>query len=175
MVGIDLQNDMPLPSHSPTPIIAPQSEGFSPKQFQAKIIQGVCEALASQPRAPCLLRSPTGSGKTFVLTKILESVSKTSNVLWLWFVPYVNLVAQTVDTLDSLATETGLIAKHLGDAQNEAPAPSHIKRATPTRLTMTAAAWPPFLNWREGAGWRLAWWWTRPTSLCTVPPNLVIL
>ena len=116
MVGIDLTGDMP----SPFPITAPQSEGFVAKHFQAKIIQGVCEALATQPRAPCLLRSPTGSGKTFVLTKILENVSKTSNVLWLWFVPYVNLVAQTVDTLDSQATETGLIAKHLGNAQNEA-------------------------------------------------------
>ena len=112
------------------PIAAPQSEGFVAKHFQAKIIQGVCDALATQPRAPCLLRSPTGSGKTFVLTKILENVSKTNNVLWLWFVPYVNLVAQTVDTLDSQATETGLIAKHLGDAQNEAPEAGQVLVST---------------------------------------------
>ena len=121
---------MPLPSHSPTPIIAPQSEGFVAKHFQARIIQGVSKALATQPRAPCLLRSPTGSGKTFVLTKVLENVSKTNNVLWLWFVPYVNLVAQTVDTLDSQATETGLIAKHLGDAQNEAPEAGQVLVST---------------------------------------------
>ena len=114
----------------PIHITAPQSEGFVAKHFQAKIIQGVCEALATQPRAPCLLRSPTGSGKTFVLTKILENVSKTSNVLWLWFVPYVNLVAQTVDTLDSQATETGLIAKHLGNAQNEAPEAGQVLVST---------------------------------------------
>lgn len=111
-------------------ITAPQAEGFVAKHFQAKIIQGVCEALATQPRAPCLLRSPTGSGKTFVLTKILENVSKTGNVLWLWFVPYVNLVAQTVDTLDSQATETGLIAKHLGGAQNEAPEAGQVLVST---------------------------------------------
>ena len=115
---------------TPVAITAPQSESFAPKQFQARLIHGVCEALATQPRAPCLLRSPTGSGKTFVLTKVLENVSKTNNVLWLWFVPYVNLVAQTVDTLDSQATETGLIAKHLGDAQNEAPEADQVLVST---------------------------------------------
>ncbi len=115
---------------TPFAITAPQSESFAPKQFQARLIHGVCEALATQPRAPCLLRSPTGSGKTFVLTKILENVSKTSNVLWLWFVPFVNLVAQTVDTLDSQATETGLIAKHLGNAQNEAPEAGQVLVST---------------------------------------------
>lgn len=114
----------------PGPITAPQSAGFVPKQFQARIISGVCDALATMPRAPCLLRSPTGSGKTFILTKILENISKTNNVLWLWFVPYVNLVAQTVDTLDSQATETGLIAKHLATAQNEAPEAGHVLVST---------------------------------------------
>ena len=102
-------------------IVAPQSTGLVPKDFQAQIISNVCLALASQPRPPCLLRSPTGSGKTFILTKILENISRTTPVLWLWFVPYVNLVAQTVDTLDSQCTETGLIARHLSVAQNEAP------------------------------------------------------
>jgi type III restriction enzyme len=111
-------------------IIAPQSAGLVPKDFQAQIIKSVCEALASQPRPPCLLRSPTGSGKTFVLTKILENISKTSPVLWLWFVPYVNLVAQTVDTLDSQCTETGLIARHLAVAQNEAPEAGQVLVST---------------------------------------------
>ena len=111
-------------------ITAPQSAGFAPKEFQARIIHGVCEALASQPRPPCLLRSPTGSGKTFILTKILERVSQSNDVLWLWFVPYVNLVAQTVDTLDSQSSETGLIAKHLSVAQNEAPEAGHVLIST---------------------------------------------
>ena len=111
-------------------ITAPQSAGFAPKEFQARIINGVCEALASQPRPPCLLRSPTGSGKTFILTKILERVSQSNDVLWLWFVPYVNLVAQTVDTLDSQSTEIGLIAKHLSVAQNEAPEAGHVLIST---------------------------------------------
>ena len=39
---------------------APQSAGFSPKQFQARIIRGVCEALTETPRAPCL---PTSSAR----------------------------------------------------------------------------------------------------------------
>ncbi|MFZ2123360.1 MAG: DEAD/DEAH box helicase family protein [Rhodoferax sp.] len=112
------------------PITAPQSAGFSPKQFQARIIRGVCEALADTPRAPCLLRSPTGSGKTFMLTRILEQVSKSNSVLWLWFVPYVNLVAQTVDTLDSQSTETGLIAKHLAVARNETPEAGQVLVST---------------------------------------------
>jgi type III restriction enzyme len=115
---------------APRPFTAPQSAGMVPKHFQARIIEGVCEALASQPRAPCLLRSPTGSGKTFVLTQILENISKTSPVLWLWFVPYVNLVAQTVDTLDSQSSETGLMAKHLNLAKNEAPEPGHVLVST---------------------------------------------
>lgn len=115
---------------APRPFTAPNSTGMVPKHFQARIIEGVCEALASQPRAPCLLRSPTGSGKTFVLTQILENISKTSPVLWLWFVPYVNLVAQTVDTLDGQSSETGLMAKHLSLAKNEPPEAGHVLVST---------------------------------------------
>ena len=64
------------------PITAPQSAGLVPKDFQARIIQNVCDALACQPRPPCLVRSPTGSGKTFVLSKILEHIRNASPVLW---------------------------------------------------------------------------------------------
>ena len=113
-----------------SPITAPQSAGLVPKSFQAQIIKNVCDALACQPRPPCLLRSPTGSGKTFVLTRILSSISQATPVLWLWFVPYVNLVAQTVDTLDNQTTETGLIAKHLSTAQNEAPEAGQVLVST---------------------------------------------
>ena len=111
-------------------ITAPQSAGLVPKAFQAQIIANICTALGSQPRPPCLLRSPTGSGKTFVLTKILENIGRTHPVLWLWFVPYTNLVAQTVDTLDSQSTDTGLIARHLGLAQNEAPEAGQVLVST---------------------------------------------
>ena len=102
-------------------ITAPQSASHAPKRFQATLIDSVCMALAETPRPPCLLLSPTGSGKTFMLTRILQRVSARADVLWLWFVPYVNLVAQTVDALDSQASDTGLVAKHLSLAQHEAP------------------------------------------------------
>lgn len=129
--AIDTLTDAPA---APRPFTAPQSAGMVPKRFQARIIEGVCEALMNpspgQPRPPCLLRSPTGSGKTFVLTQILEAISKASPVLWLWFVPYVNLVAQTVDTLDSQSSETGLLAKHLNQAKNEAPEAGHVLVST---------------------------------------------
>ena len=103
------------------PITAPQTASHAPKRFQATLIDSVCTALAETPRPPCLLRSPTGSGKTFMLTRILQRVSSRADVLWLWFVPYVNLVAQTVDALDSQASDTGLLAKQLALAQHEAP------------------------------------------------------
>lgn len=106
---------------APKIISAPQSASHAPKGFQSRLIDGLCAALAETPRPPCLLRSPTGSGKTFMLTRILQRMSERSDVLWLWFVPYVNLVAQTVDTLDSQASETGLLAKQLGMAQHEEP------------------------------------------------------
>lgn len=111
-------------------ITAPQTSGHAPKRFQAEIIRNLCAALAEQPRPPCLLRSPTGSGKTFMLTRILQQVSERADVLWLWFVPYVNLVAQTVDTLDSHASDTGLVAKQLALAQNEAPEASLVLVST---------------------------------------------
>jgi superfamily II DNA or RNA helicase len=112
---------MSTPTSSAASILAPQSASHAPKRFQATLIDSICGALAESPRPPCLLRSPTGSGKTFMLTRILQRVSQRADVLWLWFVPYVNLVAQTVDALDSQASDTGLVAKHLSLAQHEAP------------------------------------------------------
>ena len=82
-------------------ITAPQGDTRVPKRFQASIIANLCRALQSPTRPPCLLRSPTGSGKTFMLTRVLAHISTAQPTLWMWFVPYVNLVAQTVDSLDS--------------------------------------------------------------------------
>ena len=100
---------------------APQTTGISSKGFQTEIINNLCAALARAPRPPCLLRSPTGSGKTFMLTQILQRVCKRDRVLWLWFVPYVNLVAQTQDSLDNLGLDSGLAPRTLGLALNEEP------------------------------------------------------
>lgn len=100
---------------------APQNGGMTAKGFQASIIQNLGTTLASQPRPPCLLRSPTGSGKTFMLTQVLQNVSSKQPVLWLWFVPYVNLVAQTQDALDNLGQDSGLAPRNLQAALNEEP------------------------------------------------------
>lgn len=103
-----------------TPIIAPQGETRTPKVFQARIIANLCELLLSPAHPPCLLRSPTGSGKTFMLTRALQQVCNQQPTLWLWFVPFVNLVAQTVDSIDSEGV--GLAAVQIANALNEEPA-----------------------------------------------------
>ena len=48
-----------------------------------------------------LLQSPTGSGKTLVLGRVLESLrgALPRPVVWFWFAPYAGLVAQTREAL----------------------------------------------------------------------------
>ncbi|WP_430449262.1 DEAD/DEAH box helicase [Rhodophyticola sp.] len=48
-----------------------------------------------------LLQSPTGSGKTLVLGRVLEGLrgALSRPVVWLWFAPYSGLVTQTRDAL----------------------------------------------------------------------------
>lgn len=85
-------------------IIAPQSAVIAPEEFQATIIRNVTSELLKPSPAPILLRAPTGSGKTFMITKILQDVTHVSPTLWLWFVPFVNLVQQTEDSIAGNAT-----------------------------------------------------------------------
>ena len=87
-----------------TPIFAAQSDGVEPEAFQTALISGMTNALRRMPAPPCLLRAPTGSGKTFVLSKVLENISREQPTLWLWFVPFVNLVQQTEDALAANCT-----------------------------------------------------------------------
>ena len=79
--------------------MAPQSSAFQPERFQAELIKGMTASLLKTSRRPCLLRSPTGSGKTFVISRVLQSVSAQRGVLWFWFVPYITLLSQTEDSL----------------------------------------------------------------------------
>lgn len=111
-----------------TRFTAPQGDTRTPKTFQTTLITNLCRALQNQPRPPCLLRSPTGSGKTFMLTRVLQQISEKQPTLWLWFVPYVNLVAQTIDSLDSEGV--GLTAVELNGALNEQPAPGLVLLST---------------------------------------------
>jgi type III restriction enzyme len=109
-------------------ISAPQGDARVPKRFQTEIINGISLALQRDTRPPCLLRSPTGSGKTYMLTKVLQRISSQQPTLWLWFVPYVTLVAQTID---ALVTEgTGSSARELVVALNEEPAAGLVLLST---------------------------------------------
>ena len=123
-----LPSSLPLFAAAPTAIIAPSGVTRSPKRFQAHIIDAMCAALADEPRPPCLLHSPTGSGKTYMLTQVLRRISSQQHTVWLWFVPYVNLVAQTIDSLDTEGV--GLTAQVLGTGLNEAAAAGRVLVST---------------------------------------------
>ena len=104
---------------SASDIIAPQSSAVEPVAFQAGLIEGITRALLRQAAPPCLLRAPTGSGKTFVISRVLENISLERPTLWLWFVPFVNLVQQTEDAL--AANCSGLTPVMLNRGRNQAP------------------------------------------------------
>ena len=76
-----------------------QATSLQPEKFQATLIANISAALLRQPAPPCLLRAPTGAGKTFMIGQVLQCVGQQRDVLWFWFVPYVTLVAQTLDAL----------------------------------------------------------------------------
>ncbi len=80
-------------------VIAPQSDSLEPEEFQSSIVRNMSAALLRRPSPPCLLRAPTGSGKTFMISRVLEQVCAERPTLWFWFVPFVNLVQQTEDAL----------------------------------------------------------------------------
>lgn len=98
-------------------IIAAQSAAIEPEAFQTAIAEGMTRALLRDAAPPCLLRAPTGSGKTFIISRVLEAVSAARPTLWLWFVPFVNLVQQTEDAL--AANCTGLIPVMLARGRNQ--------------------------------------------------------
>ncbi len=93
-----------------------QSTAVQPEAFQLALIENMVRALLREPAPPCLLRAPTGSGKTFVLSQVLERVSAERPVLWFWFVPFVTLVQQTEDALN--ANATSLAPCSLADGRN---------------------------------------------------------
>lgn len=72
---------------------------LQPEAFQSTLMDHISAALLRSPSPPCLLRAPTGSGKTFVISQVLQRVGTQRNVLWFWFVPFVTLVGQTLDAL----------------------------------------------------------------------------
>ena len=108
----------PLPMRAMDTIAMPaQSTAVQPEDFQRGLIAGMERALLREPSPPCLLRAPTGSGKTFVISQVLERVSAKQPVLWFWFVPFVTLVQQTADAL--AANAPSLSPRSLNDGRNQ--------------------------------------------------------
>lgn len=108
----------PLPTRAMDTIAMPaQSTAVQPEEFQRGLIEGMERALLREPSPPCLLRAPTGSGKTFVISQVLERVSAKQPVLWFWFVPFVTLVQQTADAL--AANAPSLSPRSLNDGRNQ--------------------------------------------------------
>jgi len=120
-------------------LMVTQAQGFSlmPEAFQENLITHMTTKLSLQEPPPCLLRAPTGSGKTFVLCKVLGNVSASTPTLWLWFVPFVNLVNQTLDALVTNATD--LAPFLFGNGINQEPAAGQVLISTTQGVSR--AAW----------------------------------
>ncbi|HQQ70513.1 MAG TPA: DEAD/DEAH box helicase family protein [Alicycliphilus sp.] len=115
---------------APLPL-SPQASAVQPERFQSELIAHISAALQTPERAqrpPCLLRAPTGSGKTFVLGQVLQQVGQQRDVLWFWFVPFVTLVAQTLDAL--LHTAASLHPVPLAQGRNQDVGPGTVLIST---------------------------------------------
>lgn len=109
-------------------IIAGQSWLIEPEAFQSRLIESLTACLLRDNPRPCLLRAPTASGKTYILSKVLQRVSEASRTVWFWFVPFINLVQQTED---SLASHThGLLPTSIEGARNREPVGGLVVIAT---------------------------------------------
>jgi len=97
--------------------LAAPAQGIQPEAFQQRLIEGLTSSLLRRPSPPCLLRAPTGSGKTYVISQVLEQVSAQREVVWFWFVPFVTLVAQTLDAL--LSNAPGLSPTLFSSGRNQ--------------------------------------------------------
>ncbi len=83
------QQQHPSPAVAMATIAMPaQSSSVQPEKFQSRLIDSISAALLRQPSPPCLLRAPTGAGKTLVMGQVLERVSAQRDMLWFWFVPF---------------------------------------------------------------------------------------
>lgn len=114
-----------------TLLIAAQSLAVEPEPFQRRLIESISKALLREIAPPCLLRAPTGSGKTLIISRVLQKVSLRRETLWFWFVPFVNLVQQTEDAI--AANAPALKPFRLSDGKSADPASGQV-------LISTAAA-----------------------------------
>ena len=80
-----LQSTISMPTQQPifqVPLnLAAQASTLQPEAFQAELMTNISQALLRTPSPPCLLRAPTGSGKTFVISQVLQRVGAQRDVL----------------------------------------------------------------------------------------------
>lgn len=109
-------------------VVTAQSAALEPEPFQSRLIENLSQALLREPSPPCLLHAPTGSGKTFMLARVLSNVSAARPTVWFWFVPFVNLVQQTEDQIASnCPTLTPALLKY---ARNQDPRSGTVMLST---------------------------------------------
>ena len=101
-------------------IIASQGIATIPEKFQSDLIAALTATLGSENPPPCVLNAPTGSGKTVVIAKTIAQVSAKRPIIWIWFVPFVNLVQQTESTIAADAPTLHPIRLEQGINQNPA-------------------------------------------------------
>ncbi len=161
-----------------------QSSAVQPERFQSDLINGMTRALLRQPSPPCLLRAPTGSGKTFFISQVLERVSAQRDVLWFWFVPFVTLVQQTEDALRANAPNLAPYGLNAGRNQDAHPGMVLLSTAQGVARaqwrtkgydadgddeTRTLAA---FVARARARACKWGWWWMRRTLRWTRAPSL---
>ncbi len=109
-------------------ILTAQSLAVEPELFQRRLIDSISKALLREVPPPCLLRAPTGSGKTLIICRVLQKVSLKKATLWFWFVPFVNLVQQTEDSI--AANAPALKPFRLSEGKSADPSSGHVLIST---------------------------------------------
>lgn len=122
-------------------IIAAQSVAIQPEAFQWQLVERITEQLLTERPNPCLLRAPTGAGKTYVISMILEQVTNQSPTIWFWFVPFANLVQQTEDSI--AANTCTLTPASLTTGRNQEPSSGMV-------IISTAAAVAKAISRKKG-------------------------
>lgn len=131
----------------PLAVTTPQGPLLVPEAFQNRLITGMTAKMLSQGGPPCLLRAPTGSGKTYVLCQVLDNIRQEQDTIWFWFVPFVNLVGQTLSALTNNARTLSPVLFADGLNQNPAAGQTLIS----TTQGVSRAAWRE-LNYHAGGG-----------------------
>jgi hypothetical protein len=126
---------------------APQKGSLIPEAFQKDLIDNMTRRLKAENPPSCLLRAPTGSGKTFVILKTMANISHERKVIWFWFVPFTTLVNQTLDAVVTNATDLTPILFSQGINQ----APSGGQVLISTTQGVSRAAWRR-ANYNAGGG-----------------------